>query len=418
MEEEMDLVLETRTEENGTPVIKADGMEIAFTPPIGEDYWSYRVRLSDKQAVVGFPKFSTIGIGFAVEKADWNTNLPYHVPVEKLFQHIKANKGSRKIKDADVRRAIEMIQAAAMADRNNERRAMVKWDVAPQPNDNARMLDEALRAMNKAVLEHDTLTGYVAELRADADALRQDLQRARTSRDEVIAKLEQAEIDRDERLTLRESSDLAKMVDEAREESSRLRAEVDRLERLTGGTSRLSAAGVLALTADVPAPDPADDGPLVTISGTDLVPWDGETTAADPVPVAPPVLSDGGQVFMSPLLRLGRPTKDGRTLASMGAYSIADARHGVPLQRRVDDTSKLHVTDLVGRIMGVVRDGDDILAIGVAEPDVAAALNTGALCLAADLEADPVSGEHGGVEFAGARVRGARVRDGGTFAWE
>lgn len=413
----MDLVLETRTEENGTPVIKADGMEVAFTPPIGEDYWSYRVRLSDKQAVVGFPKFSTIGIGFAVEK-DWNTNLPYHVPVEKLFQHIKHNKGSRKIKDADVRRAIEMIQTAAMADRQDERRAMIKWDISSDPRENARMLDEALRAMNKAVLEEDTLAGYVQELRGDVAALHRDLQRARASRDEVIAKLEQAEIDRDERLTLQESSDLAKMVDEAREEASLLRAEVDRLERLTEGTSRLSPAGLAMLQVDVPAPDPGDDGPLVTVSGTDLVPWEGETTVAEPVPVAPPVLSDGGQVFMSVLLRLGRPTKDGRTLASMGAYSLAESRHGVPLQRLVDDTSKLGVTDLVGRIMGLVRDGDDILAVGVAEPDVAVDLNTGRLCLAADLEADPVGNEHGGIEFAGGRVRGARVRDGGTFAWE
>ena len=388
----MDLVLETRTEENGTPVIKAGGVEVAFTPPIGENYWCYRVRLSDKQAVVGFPKFNTIGVGFAVEKADWNTNLPYHVPVEKLFQHIKHNKGSRKIKDADVRTAIAMIQAAAMADRNEERRAMLKWDISSDPRENARMLDESLRAMNKAVLEVDTLLPEVTSLRIGLVQAKAATNAADLARDVFEQEL------------IRTKMELAAAL-------------ADR-EGLAATLSRLSGAGLQMLEMDVPAPDPADDGPLVTITGTDLVPWEGETTPADPVPVAPPVLSDGGQVFMSLLLRLGRPTKDGRTLASMGAYSMADSRHGVPLQRLVDDTSKLGVTDLVGRITGLVRDGDDILAMGVAEPDVAAALNTGSLCLAADLEADPVGTEHGGVEFAGGRVRGARVRDGGTFAWE
>jgi hypothetical protein len=394
MEEEMDLVLETRTEENGTPVVKAGGLEVAFTPPIGEDYWCYRVRLSPKQAVVGFPKFSTIGIGFAVEKADWNTNLPYNCPAEDILKHIKHNKGSRKIADRDVLTAIQMIQAAAMADRNEERRAMVKWDISSDPRENARMLDESLRAMGKAVREVDTLLPEVTRLRvgliqATSAAAAADLARETVEQELIRTKIELA----------------AALADR---------------DGLSATLSRLSPAGLATLQVEVPAPDPADDGPLVSISAsTDLVPWEGdEAEEVSPEPVAPPVLSDGGQVFMSTLLRLGRPTRDGRTLASMGAYSMADTRHGVPLQRLVDSTSPHAVTDIVGRIMAVVRDGDDILAVGVAEPDVAAGLNTGALCLAADLEADPVAKEHGGLEFAGGRVRGARVREGGTFAWE
>lgn len=88
-----------------------------LTPPIEEDYWSYRVRLSDEQAVVGFPKFGTIGIGFAQEE-DWNTNLPYTCGTEEIFQHIAHNKADDAIADEDCRQAVRMIQEAATADRS------------------------------------------------------------------------------------------------------------------------------------------------------------------------------------------------------------------------------------------------------------------------------------------------------------
>lgn len=87
-----------------------------ITPTIDEDYWEYRVRLTEKQAVVGFPKFMTIGIGFAVEE-DWNTNFPYTVDAEETFQHIKCNKGDDAISDDDVRAAIVLIQEAVKADK-------------------------------------------------------------------------------------------------------------------------------------------------------------------------------------------------------------------------------------------------------------------------------------------------------------
>lgn len=65
------------------------------TPLIEENYWVYRVKLNDRQAVVGFPKFSTIGIGFAVE-ADWNTNLPYMCQTIEIVSHIWHNVDSQK----------------------------------------------------------------------------------------------------------------------------------------------------------------------------------------------------------------------------------------------------------------------------------------------------------------------------------
>lgn len=67
-----ELTLEVRGQEDRTVAVGP----MMLTPLIDEGYWKYRVMLSDTQAIVGFPKFFTVGIGFAVEE-DWNTNLPH-----------------------------------------------------------------------------------------------------------------------------------------------------------------------------------------------------------------------------------------------------------------------------------------------------------------------------------------------------
>lgn len=103
-----DLVLETKAQRDKT--FRAG--VISVTPPIDEDYWLFRVRLTDTQAIVGFPKFSTIGIGFAVEE-DWNTNLPYTVPTKRIYAHIKHNKGDKTINWRDCHKAIRLVQDAA-----------------------------------------------------------------------------------------------------------------------------------------------------------------------------------------------------------------------------------------------------------------------------------------------------------------
>lgn len=108
----MELVLETKAQADKSAV--APG--IMLTPRIGGTYWAYRVRLTERQALLGFPKFGTIGIGFDQEE-DWNANLPYGMDTEQVFQHIKHNKGDDSIADDDVREAIRMIQAAATEDR-------------------------------------------------------------------------------------------------------------------------------------------------------------------------------------------------------------------------------------------------------------------------------------------------------------
>ena len=109
----MDLQLEVNeafTEANTT--LNLNGGIVMITPPLDEDYWLFRVRVSEKQAIVGFPKFLTIGIGFAVEE-DWNTNLPYRCGTEEIFNHISHNKGDDSIPDERCVKAIEMIQEVA-----------------------------------------------------------------------------------------------------------------------------------------------------------------------------------------------------------------------------------------------------------------------------------------------------------------
>lgn len=110
-----DLKLEIREQQNET--IHAGGG--IFTPAVNEDYWAYRVRLSDEQAIVGFPKILTIGIGFAVE-TDWNTNLPYTCGAERIYEHIECNKGDDAISREDCLTAIRMIQEQARKDEGEQ----------------------------------------------------------------------------------------------------------------------------------------------------------------------------------------------------------------------------------------------------------------------------------------------------------
>ena len=95
-----------------TKVKLGQGVALMFPPPLDEDYWMLRVKLLEDQAIVGFPKFGTIGIGFAQEE-DWNTNLPYTCPTQQIFDHIKHNKKYDEITDDTCMEAIRLIQEAA-----------------------------------------------------------------------------------------------------------------------------------------------------------------------------------------------------------------------------------------------------------------------------------------------------------------
>jgi len=95
---------------------KPFGNTLLITPPLDEDFWLMRVKVSKNQAIVCFPKFGTVGIGFQKEDNDWNTNLPWCCATDKIWNHIKKNKG-RGPKDADCVEAIKMLQQSIL-DRN------------------------------------------------------------------------------------------------------------------------------------------------------------------------------------------------------------------------------------------------------------------------------------------------------------
>ena len=98
--------------------IRTNGGVIMFTPDIDEDYWIMRVKLyHDKklnkdQSIVAFPKFGLIGVGFAIEEGSWNTNFPYDVEAERLYEHIKINKKYRVITKQTCLKGLKMLQEA------------------------------------------------------------------------------------------------------------------------------------------------------------------------------------------------------------------------------------------------------------------------------------------------------------------
>jgi hypothetical protein len=85
---------------------------IIMGPVVDENYWTFRVKVSDDQAIVGFQKFGSIGVGFAKEE-DGNTNLPSTCSTLEIYNHIKHNKGSSSISRDRCLRAIKLIQIAA-----------------------------------------------------------------------------------------------------------------------------------------------------------------------------------------------------------------------------------------------------------------------------------------------------------------
>lgn len=127
----MDLTLERRAQTDETAIL--GGGAIMIAPAVDEDYWEYRVRLTDTQSVVGFPKFGTVGIGFAVEDEDWNTNLPYlNCTAEEITKHIWRNRGDKAITRTMVIEAVQMIREAAAEDQGTTA------DLAPKMGARAR----------------------------------------------------------------------------------------------------------------------------------------------------------------------------------------------------------------------------------------------------------------------------------------
>lgn len=95
-------------------LLAGPGVAVSITPPLNEDYWMFRVKLFEDQAILGFPKHNTIGIGFAQEE-DWNTNFPYTVDATLTYEHIKHNKKYDEITDEQCIEAIKAIQECEKA---------------------------------------------------------------------------------------------------------------------------------------------------------------------------------------------------------------------------------------------------------------------------------------------------------------
>jgi hypothetical protein len=82
---------------------------VFMTPPLDANYWLARVVLHADQAIVIFPKFYTIGCGFALEE-DWNTNLPIRMKAKAIYDHIAHNKKYSEITEEQCLEAIRMLQ--------------------------------------------------------------------------------------------------------------------------------------------------------------------------------------------------------------------------------------------------------------------------------------------------------------------
>ena len=103
---------------------------IMFTPAINKEYYIMRVVLYKDQALVAFPKFGLIGVGFAIEEGSWNTNLPYQVEAERLYRHIRINKKYRAITKQTCLEGLKMLQeACANYEKEKKAKESIKLNV-------------------------------------------------------------------------------------------------------------------------------------------------------------------------------------------------------------------------------------------------------------------------------------------------
>ena len=110
------LKLEINDITDQTGAVLCNSNLVMMTPPIGEDYWLYRVKLVKDQSIIGFPKFGCLGVGFAIEE-DWNTNLPIDMydnekGFETIWNHIKHNRKYKSINKKMGMDAIKLIYQA------------------------------------------------------------------------------------------------------------------------------------------------------------------------------------------------------------------------------------------------------------------------------------------------------------------
>lgn len=111
----MTIEVNSKFQAAGTVFGSAEGAVLSITPPIDAEYFIARVPLFQDQAIQIFPKFMTVGCGFAQEEEDWNTNLPLGCDAEHIYDHIACNKKYSEITRERCLEAIRMLQAWARA---------------------------------------------------------------------------------------------------------------------------------------------------------------------------------------------------------------------------------------------------------------------------------------------------------------
>ena len=135
---------------------------IIATPNLNPDFWQYRVKFENGQAILGFPKFHTIGIGFALEQ-EWNINLPYDVPSEHILSHIIENKGDKDIKESDCLAAIKMVKRAAAKWDRFQKQRKYKRTLEAEPllrNSKGQLMTSMEFIKSCVVLEQKYASGY------------------------------------------------------------------------------------------------------------------------------------------------------------------------------------------------------------------------------------------------------------------
>lgn len=135
-------------------VLNIKGETVVAYPHGGKNNWLFRVMVSDTQAVIGFRKFFTIGIGFMLEKS-MNTNLPHECPVKYIFDYIAENKGSDLIPDERCIAAVRLVKIAAkkwmdFEDKARNKKVMAMFPELQRPDGNMMTLMQFRKACRVA----------------------------------------------------------------------------------------------------------------------------------------------------------------------------------------------------------------------------------------------------------------------------
>lgn len=99
-----------------TTRVAVTGREQAFimTPQLTPDYWTYRVALSNGNAIVAAPEFGTLGIRYQIED-EYNVTNRWDYTANEIEALIRRNRPANTTRE-EAMSAIRKIQGAIRAD--------------------------------------------------------------------------------------------------------------------------------------------------------------------------------------------------------------------------------------------------------------------------------------------------------------